>query len=163
MTRALVAVSVLAIAIGQAAAQNKTGAIVIYRQWGARVGFLHYAQGVHPALSCDSTNVAKMAEGRETTVSAVVGTHTCTATEKQYPGQLNADSDTVQVDVRPGSTIYLRLLGRFGRVHFVLEEVPTETGSAEAEKMKPVSDKDSYATILSTNSGKPTSDHKDKP
>lgn len=141
-------------AVGPARADKAPGTIVIYRQWGARVGFMHYAQGEHPTVTCDFTKVAKMSEGRKITISAVVGTHTCSANEKQYPGELNADSDTVSVDVSSDSTVYLRLLCRFGRVHFVLEKVPEETAQAEMADMKPVSAKDAYATQLTTNSEK---------
>lgn len=152
MRDAVLTISLLAITIGQAYGQTKTGTVIIYRQWGARVGFLHYAQGEHPTISCDFTNIAKMAEGRKITVSAVAGMHTCAATEKQYPGTLNADSDTVSADVKPNGIVYLRLSSHLGHVHFALEEVPAETGSSETRKMKPVSDKDSYTTALMTNS-----------
>ncbi|MGA7765230.1 MAG: hypothetical protein WCA27_03285 [Candidatus Sulfotelmatobacter sp.] len=53
-------------------AETSTGTIVIYRQRGASVGVLHYAQGEHPTISCDGTNIAKMAENRKAMVSATL-------------------------------------------------------------------------------------------
>jgi hypothetical protein len=136
--------------VGRICAQTPTGTIVIYRHRGANFGLLHYAQGVHPTVSCDGINVAKMAESRKATVTANAGTHSCVAIEKQYPGELNADSDPVSLNVKPNGTTYLRLECPFGHVHFELREVAMEIGLAEAEEMRPVKDKDSYTTTLPT-------------
>jgi len=121
---------------------------VIYRQRGANFGLIHYAQGEHPTVSCDGVNIAKMAERRKVTVAANAGTHICVSIEKQYPGELNADSDKVSVNVKPNITTYLRLECPFGHVHFVLHEVSVEIGSAETGKIPTVKDKDSFTTVL---------------
>jgi len=147
----------LAIIAGQVYAQIPTGTIIIYRQRGANFGLLHYAQGEHPAIYCDEAKVATLAERRKTTVSAVTAPHLCVTNEKQYPGELNADSESISVNVKPGRTKYLRLESHFGHVHFVLREVSPEIGSAETDKMQPVKEKDSYSTVLASNDEKPVS------
>lgn len=131
MVRALLAVAFVTMIVGRICAQTPTGTIVIYRHRGANFGLLHYAQGVHPTVSCDGINVAKMAESRKATVTANAGTHSCVAIEKQYPGELNADSDPVSLNVKPNGTTYLRLECPFGHVHFELREVAMEIGLAE--------------------------------
>ena len=65
MIRVLLTLAILLVGAAQSFADKAPGAIVIYRQWGARVGLMHYAQGEHPTVACDLTNVAKMAEGRK--------------------------------------------------------------------------------------------------
>ncbi len=117
--RTVLTAAFLAIIAGQVYAQIPTGTIIIYRQRGANFGLLHYAQGEHPTIYCDEAKVAKLAERRKTTVSAVTGPHLCVANEKQYPGELNADSESISVNVKPGRTKYLRLESHFGHVHFV--------------------------------------------
>ena len=154
MIRALLTVTIVSLVVGQGYAETPTGTIVIYRRRGANFGFEHYAQGVHPTVACDGTNVAKMAERRKATLSADSGTHVCVANEKQYPGMLKASSDPITVNVTPNSTTYLLLECRFGHVRFVLREVSPEIGSAETEKMRPVKDKDSYTTVLATDQEK---------
>jgi len=148
------AIALLGILGAQMRAQIATGTIIIYRQRGANFGIVHYAEGEHPTIYCDDAKVATLAERRKTTVSAVVGPHLCAAIEKQYPGELNADSEAVSLFIKPGTTTYLRLESHFGHVHFILREVPAEVGSAETEKMKPVKDKDSYSTALASNKEK---------
>jgi hypothetical protein len=157
MIRALLTVAVVAVTFGQIYAQTPTGTIVIYRQHGTNVGFMHYAQGEHPTVSCDGTDLAKMAENRKATVSATAGPHICAANEKQYPGELNASSDTIPVNVKPNTATYLRLEGHFGHIHFVLREVSTEIGSAETKKMRPIKDRDLYTTVLATKGKKQAS------
>jgi hypothetical protein len=68
--------------------------------------------------------------------------------DQQQPGTLDANSGPVSFDVKPDSTIYLRLGIRFGHLHFVLSEVSNEISSAESERMRPVKDKDSYTSVL---------------
>jgi len=131
-------------------AQSDLGTIILYRQRGANFGFVHYAQGEHPTVICDGTKIAKMAERRKITVSAAAGIHTCLADEKQYPGTFNASSAKISVTVRPNTTTYLRLRCPGGNIHFVLQEVPAESGSVEIQKTQPALDQDSYTTILST-------------
>ena len=126
---------------GQNNAQT-AGTIVIYREPGS----LHYAGGVHATVYCDGIKVAKMREGHRAEISARVGPHTCVAVEKQ--GDANEDSDSVSVDVKPNSTIYLRLQYPFGRAHFVLREVSKETGAAESAKTQLVKTGDSYTMVL---------------
>ena len=146
--RALQTVAMVAIMAGQVWAQVLTGTVVIYRQRGANFGLVHYAQGEHPTISCDGTNVARMAESRKALVSATARTHVCVANEKQYSGELNTDSDSVSVDIKPNETTYIRLEKPFGHIHFVLREVPPEVGKAQTEKMQPIKDKDSFASVL---------------
>jgi len=157
LMRTALTTAFLAMIAGQVYAQTPTGTIIIYRQRGANFGLLHYAQGEHPTIYCDDAKVAKLAERRKTTVSAVTGPHLCEANEKQYPGELNADSESISVKVKPGSTTYLRLESHFGHVHFVLREVSPEIGSAETDKMQPVKGQDSYSTVLASNKEKTVS------
>jgi len=148
MLRSLLALALVAMTAGETFAQIPTGTIVIYRQRSKNFGPIHYAEGEHPTIYCDGTKVAKMAERRQVAVTASVGPHTCVALEKQYPGELNADSDKVSVEIKPNGTTYLRLECPFGHVHFVLREVSTEIGSTEAAKMQPAKGKDRYTTTL---------------
>jgi len=70
------------------------------------------------------------------------------ALEKQYPGELNADSKKVSIQVKPGVTTYLRLESQFGHVHFVFREVPIDIGAAESAKMSPTKSSDSYTAVV---------------
>jgi hypothetical protein len=148
MTCPLVTFAVVAMMAGQSYAQAPTGTIIIYRERGKNFGLIHYSEGVHPTIYCDNIKVVKMAESRSMLISANAGVHTCVALEKQYPGELNADSDKVSIEVKRNRTTYLRLHCPFGHVHFVLEEVSEETGSAEAAKMHPAKRGDFYTTVL---------------
>jgi hypothetical protein len=151
--RALLIVTVVTI-VGQACAQTPTGTLIIYRPRGASFGFIHYSEGEHPTFSCNGVDVARMAESRKATVSAPEGTYRCVATEKQYPGELNATSDEVSIVVKPNGTIYLRLEIHVGHVHFVLREVSADVGSVETGKLRPIKDSDSYRTVLAANEEK---------
>jgi len=139
MIRLSLVLAVVSLFAGQNSAQT-TGAIVIYR---VRV---YYAGGVHPTVYCDGIKVAKMRESRRAMLSASVGQHTCVAIERQTGA--NEDSDKVSVDLKPGSTIYLRLKYPFGHTRFVLQQVSEEIGSAEAAKLQPTKKGDCYTTVL---------------
>ncbi len=128
---------------------------IIARLWGKDV-FVDTehginAEGVHPTIYCDGSKIAKMAESRKAAVSAKAGPHTCVALEKQYPGELNADSKKVSIQVKPGVTTYLRLESQFGHVHFVFRELPIDIGAAESAKMYPTKSSDSYTAVLPPN------------
>jgi hypothetical protein len=147
MIRFSLILAALTIFAGQNSAQT-TGTIVIYRERGKNFGLIHYAEGEHPTLSCDGVNVARLRERHRVTISVGFGPHDCVAIEKQYPGEFNVDSQKASVKVTANGTIYLRLRKPFGNLHFVLEEVPGETGAAESAKMEPVKSRDSYTTVL---------------
>ena len=147
MLRTLFLMATLALIVRLAYGETPTGTIIIYRQRGASVGFMHYSEGEHPTIICDGAKVAKMRENRKATISARIGTHFCEA-EQEPPGALDASSEPISVDVKPNSTIYIRLGIRFGHLHFVLREISNEIGSAESERMRPVKDKDSYTLTL---------------
>jgi hypothetical protein len=137
-----------AIIAGHCYARAQDGTMIIYRQHGANFGFGHYAQGEHPTVVCDGISIAKMADGRKTTISVAAGAHICQAVERQYPGELEATSDRISIGVKANTKTYLRLECRFGHVRFVLREVPAEAGAVEAEKMRPIKEKDSYVSVL---------------
>jgi hypothetical protein len=129
-------------------AQIRTGAVVIYRAQGKNFLFAHYAQGEHPTVVCDDIKIAKLAEKRKTTVVMPIGGHTCSADEKQYPGELDASSTPVEIIVKQNGTAYLRVESHVGHVAFVLRQVSPEIGSTEIARMKAVKDEDSYTTVL---------------
>ncbi|HUD64196.1 MAG TPA: hypothetical protein VMQ17_06455 [Candidatus Sulfotelmatobacter sp.] len=147
MIRLSLMLAALTMFAGQNDAQT-TGTIVIYRERGKNFGVLHYAEGEHPTISCDGVKVARLRERHRVTISVGFGPHDCVAIEKQYPGEFNVDSRKVSVEAKANGTTYLRLQIPFGNLHFVLQEVPEETGAAESAKMQPVKSGDSYTTVL---------------
>ncbi len=128
--------------------QNATATIVLYRPRGKNFGLIHYSEGVHPTVYCDDTKIARLRESRKTTVVLDAGPHTCVALEKQYPGQLNADSEKLSIQVKPGVVAYLRLECPLGHVHFRLHEMPTDAGASESAALLTIKDKDSYTRAL---------------
>jgi len=128
--------------------ESAAGTIVLYRPRGKNFGLIHYSEGVHPTVYCDDTKVARLRESRSITVVAAAGEHTCVALEKQYPGELNADSENVSIQVRPGAVTYLRLECPFGHVHFRLHEMPMDAGASESAALLTIKDKDSYTRTL---------------
>ena len=147
MIRFSLMLAALTMFTGQNSAQT-TGSIVVYRERGKNFGLIHYAEGEHPTLSCDGLKVARLRERHRVTISVGFGPHDCVAIERQYPGEFNVDSQKASVEVKANGTIYLRLRKPFGNLHFVLQEVPEETGAAESAKMEPVKSGDSYTTVL---------------
>ena len=144
--------TVLAVFGGQNIAQ-KTGTIVVYRERGKNFGLIHYGEGEHPTIYCDGIKVARLRESHRVTVSASVGPHDCVALEKQYPTELNVDSHKVSIEVKANGTTYLRLQVPWGHTHFLLQEIPAETASAESAKMQPAATSDSYNSVLPVTAG----------
>jgi hypothetical protein len=136
------------VAVGVSYAQSPPGAIVLYRPRGANFGLIHYSQGEHPTIYCNSTKVARIFENRKAKLTAAAGTYLCHA-KQQQPGALDASSSEIPVNVKAGGTTYVRLDVHFGHLHFVLNEVPTSVGEMATEKMPPVRNKNLYTTVLS--------------
>ncbi len=124
-------------------AQVRSGTVIFYRLQGKNLLFAHYSQGEHPTVVCDGTKIARLAENRKVIVTMPVGSHTCAAEEKQFPGTMDASSAQVQVTISNGATSYVRLESH---VAFVMREVSPESAALEVAKTKFVKDSDSFAT-----------------